>query len=105
MPLGNAAHEFGDLGPRPRPLPVLGQASLVDVDDRDPRRVARARPEPFFDVENAQAGFRDNADVEGAQHHSDSDYAESDGAAGASQQGYSPPHSGVADQTLNSRPS
>jgi hypothetical protein len=38
-------------------------------------------------VENAQAGFRDNADVEGAQHHSDGDDAESDRAAGGSQGG------------------
>jgi hypothetical protein len=65
----------------------LGEASLVDVDDRDARRVAGARPEPLFEIEKAQAGFRDNADVEGAQHHGDDDYAESDRAAGGSQRG------------------
>jgi hypothetical protein len=87
VPFRNAAYEFGDLRPRPRPLPVFCEALFVDVDDCDPRRVAGARPEPFFDVENAQAGFRDNADVEGAQHKSGGDYAESDRAAGGSQRG------------------
>jgi len=64
-----AVHELSDQGPRPWPLTVFFQACFINVDNHDPGRISDARPEPLFEVEDAQAGFAHDPEIETAQQH------------------------------------
>src|SRR5208337_1621602 len=105
VPLGNAADELGHQMPRPRPLPVLGEALLVDVDDRHSCRITGARPHFFYQVEAAHAQFGDDARVDDPQHQSACDQYQCRRAARTAQQRDAPAHSGIARHISNSSPS
>ena len=92
VPLGNTADEFGHQVAWPRPLPVFGEAPLVDVDNRHSCRILGARPEPLNQVEATDAQFGDEARVNNPQHQSASDQHERGRAAGTSQQRDAPGH-------------
>jgi len=95
MPIGNAPHQFGHPRPLPRPLPVFCEALVVDVDDHDSRRIARAGPKALFEIKNPQAQFWNESDVEGSQQHGYCDDPESGAATGAPEQGNAPAHRGA----------
>ena len=61
--------EIGHHGARPRPLPDLLEARLVDVDDDDGPRGLLARPQHLKQIERAQPHFLERPRVDDAQRH------------------------------------
>ena len=67
--LGEAGDEVGDHGARPRPLPDLLEARLVDIDDDDRPRGLLARPQHLKQIEGAQPQFLERPRIGKAQRH------------------------------------
>ena len=98
--LGDAADELGHPVPRPRPLPISGEALLVDVDDHNSGRITGTRPEALFHVEAAHAQFGDDARIDDAQHQGGRDQRERSRPARTTQQSDAPSHRGIAPSQL-----
>jgi hypothetical protein len=72
----------------------LGEAPLVDVDDRHSCLIAGARPESLYEVKATYAQFGNDARVDNAQRQGPSDQHECRRTAGTSQQSDAPVHRG-----------